>query len=112
MHEPFEPKCTFCAKFVRCFADDSPLAEWGYCAEARQGAVSNRKALARLEKEAQFGNYRRLLEDASALGLYQETDDGCERFAARMAAPAIRRSRGGSSHGRDTAPSPGVRAGK
>lgn len=112
MHEPFEPKCTFCAKFVRCFADDSPLAEWGYCAQARRGAAPGRKSLARLENEARAGNYRRLLEEASALGLYQETDDGCERFVARMAPPATRRSRAGSSRRRDAAPGPGVRAGK
>lgn len=109
MHEPFEPRCSFCAKFMRCFADDSPLAEWGYCAEARHGAVPGRKALARLEKEARAGNYRRLLEETSPLGLYQETDDGCERFAARMAPPATRRSRAGSSRRRDAAPGPGVR---
>ena len=92
MHEPFEPKCTFCAKFVRCFGDDSPLAEWGYCADDRQGAGADRQAMAELENEARAGNYRRLLQRASALGVYQETDDGCERFLPRAVPPTARRS--------------------
>lgn len=82
MHEPFEPKCTFCAKFVRCFADDSPLAEWGYCSD-RRGDAAGRKALGELERLADGGDYRRLLERASAVGVFQETDDGCERFVPR-----------------------------
>jgi hypothetical protein len=92
VHEPFEPKCTFCAKFVRCFDDDSPLAEWGYCADDRRNAAAGRRTLAELEKEARAGDYGRLLERMSALGLYQETDDGCERFLPRSAPPATRRS--------------------
>ncbi len=97
MHEPFEPQCTFCAKFVRCFADDSPLAEWGYCADGRHGAIADRQALAELEEEARAGNYRRLLERTSALGLYQETDDGCGRFLPRTVLPATRRPGAGST---------------
>jgi hypothetical protein len=97
VHEPFEPKCTFCAKFVRCFADDSPLAEWGYCAEGRQRTAPGRRALAGLEEEARGGNYQRLLERASALGLYPETDDGCERFLPRTASSAAPRRGAGST---------------
>ena len=89
MHEPFEPKCTFCAKFVRCFADDSSLAEWGYCADS-QGGLPGQQALSELEQEAQAGNYSRLLELALALGLYQETDDGCSRFQFGTAPPSLR----------------------
>lgn len=87
MHEPFEPKCTFCAKFLRCFPDDSPLAEWGYCA-GDDRPVPDRQALACLEEAARAGDYARLLEMAAGLGLYQETDDGCERFQARTAPPS------------------------
>ena len=83
MHEPFEPKCTFCAKFVRCFAEDSLLSEWGYCADIRSGPPPQ-QALAELEREARAGDYRRLLQRASALGLYQESDDGCQRFLLRI----------------------------
>ncbi len=97
MHEPFEPKCTFCARFVRCFGDDSPLAEWGYCADDRRHAAANRRALAELEKAAWAGDYARLLERTSAMGLYQETDDGCGRFLPRSAPPAARRSGVGPS---------------
>ncbi len=94
MHEPFEPKCTFCTKFVRCYPDDSPLAEWGYCAEGRDGSAPSRQALAGLEEQARGGSYGRLLEGASAVGLYQETDDGCERFEGRVAASPTRRPSG------------------
>ncbi len=82
MHEPFEPQCSFCAKFVRCFADSSPLAEWGYCLEQVADRPPGREALKALEQTATVGAYQRLLAEASDLGLYEETDDGCERFKA------------------------------
>ncbi len=97
MHEPFEPKCTFCAKFVRCFGDDSPLADWGYCADDRRHAAADRRTLAEMEKAARAGDYAWLLERTSALGIYQETDDGCVRFLPRSAPPAARRSGVGPS---------------
>jgi hypothetical protein len=82
VHEPFEPQCSFCARFVRCFPDSSPLAEWGYCLERVADRPPDAEALVALERFATVGGYRRLLARASDLGLYQETDDGCERFQA------------------------------
>ena len=89
MHEPFEPQCSFCVRFVRCFPDSSPLAEWGYCLERVADRPPGGEALKALERIATAGAYQRLLAQASELGLYQETDDGCERFQAGL--PAGRR---------------------
>ncbi len=92
MHEPFDPQCSFCVRFVRCFPDSSPLAEWGYCLEHVADPPPAGEALKALERIATAGAYQKLLARASALGLYQETDDGCERFQAgtpqRLAPPA------------------------
>jgi hypothetical protein len=94
VHEPFEPQCAFCAKFVRCFDDAGPLAEWGYCADDPRATHVDRKAIADLEAEALSGAYVRLLERASALAVYQETDDGCERFEPTTAPPERRPAAG------------------
>ncbi len=82
MHEPFQPQCSFCVRFVRCFPDSSPLAEWGYCLERVADQPPGGEALKALERIAAAGAYQRLLAQASDLGLYEETDDGCERFEA------------------------------
>jgi hypothetical protein len=84
MHEPFEPQCSFCARFVRCFPDSSPLAEWGYCLERVGDRPPDEEALKALERTANAGAYGEVLTQASDLGLYQETDDGCERFQAGL----------------------------
>ncbi len=82
MHEPFQPQCSFCVRFVRCFPDSSPLAEWGYCLERVSDQPPGGEALRGLERIAAAGAYQRLLAQASGLGLDEETDDGCERFEA------------------------------
>lgn len=87
MHEPFQPQCSFCVRFVRCFPDSSPLAEWGYCLEQIGERPPDEEALKALERTASAGAYQRLLAQASDLGLYQETDDGCERFEAGSPQP-------------------------
>ena len=66
----------------RCFPDSSPLAEWGYCLERVADRPPGGEALKALERIATAGAYKRLLAQASDLGLYEETDDGCERFEA------------------------------
>ena len=78
MHEPFNPQCGYCARFVYCFARDSLLADWGFCAcEAGDGPPDSAE-LRRLEELAAAGRYGLLFEAAG--GLYQVGDDGCSRY--------------------------------
>jgi hypothetical protein len=78
MHEPFVPQCGYCAKFVYCFAPDSPLSDWGFCACEAGGGPPDSAELRRLEELAAAGRYD--LFFAAARGLYQVGDDGCSRY--------------------------------
>ena len=80
MHEPFEPQCGRCAKFVYCFPRESLLADWGYCGDKAGSRAPTRSVLLRLEKLAAGGKYDMLY--SLPLALYQVTDDGCARFVA------------------------------
>jgi hypothetical protein len=78
MHEPFQPQCGLCARFVYCFPRESLLADWGYC-QAQVGCWAPTKpVLRRLERLAAKGTYEKLY--SLPLALYQVTDDGCADF--------------------------------
>ena len=81
MHEPFEPKCSHCLKFVYCFANDSPLADWGYCQDQMTDGSPSPEQLHALEEAARQGKYALLF--SPNVPFYQETDDGCSRYVAR-----------------------------
>ena len=81
MHEPFEPKCSHCAKFIYCFAKDGPLADWGYCQEQMADGPPDAQQLHALEEAARQGKYAVLF--AAGVPFYQETDDGCSRYVPR-----------------------------
>ena len=87
MHEPFNPQCGYCARFVYCFAPNSPLSDWGFCADEAGDSPPDAAVMRRLEELAAAGRYDLLFIEAR--GLYQVTDDGCSRFQAveGMAAP-------------------------
>jgi hypothetical protein len=78
MHEPFDPQCGYCAKFVYCFAPDSLLADWGFCVDEAGDSAPDTAELRRLEELAAASRYDLLF--ATARGLYQVTDDGCSRY--------------------------------
>jgi hypothetical protein len=80
MHEPFNPQCGYCARFVYCFAPDSPLSDWGFCAEEAGDSPPDPALMRRLEELAAAGRYDLLFIEAR--GLYQVTDDGCSRYEA------------------------------
>ena len=80
MHEPFNPQCGYCAKFVYCFDRESLLADWGFCADEAGDTPADSGEIRRLEELARTGRYDLLY--ASAGGLYQVTDDGCSRYRA------------------------------
>jgi len=81
MHEPFQPKCSHCAKFVYCFPRDSSLADWGYCQEQMTNGPPSAAELRALEKAARQGKYALLF--SANVPFYQETDDGCARYVPR-----------------------------
>jgi hypothetical protein len=88
MHEPFDPQCGYCSKFVYCFDADSPLADWGFCADAVDESPPDAAERRRLEELAAARHYELLF--TSARGLYQVCDDGCARYrpvAEGMTAP-------------------------
>ena len=88
MHEPFDPQCGYCAKFVHCFNADSLLADWGFCADEAGASRPDAAERRRLEELAASGRYDLLF--AAARGLYQVGDDGCARYqpaAEGMTAP-------------------------
>jgi hypothetical protein len=78
VHEPFNPQCGYCTKFVYCFTPQSPLADWGFCSDEADGSPPDSDEMRRLEDMARAGRYDLLY--ASAGGLYQVTDDGCSRY--------------------------------
>jgi hypothetical protein len=78
MHEPFDPQCGYCAKFVYCFAADSPLSDWGFCADEAADSRPDAAERRRLEELAAAGRYDLLF--GAARGLYQVGDDGCARY--------------------------------
>jgi hypothetical protein len=82
MHEPFNPQCGYCARFVYCFAPDSLLADWGFCACEAGDSPPDSAELRRLEELAAAGRYDLLF--AAARGLYQVGDDGCSRYRAAV----------------------------
>jgi hypothetical protein len=89
MHEPFDPQCGYCAKFVYCFARESPLADWGFCADETGDSPPDSAELRRLEEAAAAGRYDLLF---AARRLYQVTDDGCSRYQPAvegMTAPRV-----------------------
>ena len=89
MQEPFVPQCGYCAKFVYCFAPESPLADWGFCVDEAGGNPPDSGELRNLEELAAAGRHDLLF--AAARGLYQVTDDGCSRYqpvVEGMTAPA------------------------
>jgi hypothetical protein len=81
MHEPFQPHCSHCAKFVYCFANDGPLADWGYCRDGMADGAPDGEELRALEEAARQGRYALLF--SRSLPFYQETDDGCARYVPR-----------------------------
>jgi len=81
MHEPFNPHCSHCRKFVYCFSPDGPLADWGYCEEELPNGPPPPEELRLLEAAAGQGNYALLF--SARLPVYQETDDGCAHFVPR-----------------------------
>jgi hypothetical protein len=87
MHEPFNPQCGYCARFVYCFASESALSDWGFCADEAGDNPPDAAVMRRLEELAAAGRYDLLFIEAR--GLYQVTDDGCSRYQAAegMAAP-------------------------
>jgi len=90
MHEPFNPQCGYCARFVYCFAPESPLSDWGFCADEAGDTPPDAAVMRHLEDLAAAGRYDLLFIEAR--GLYQVTDDGCSRYQAAegMAAPQVR----------------------
>ena len=81
MHEPFQPKCSHCAKFVYCFAKAGALADWGYCREQMADGAPSADQLHALEEAARQGKYALLF--SANVPFYQETDDGCARYLPR-----------------------------
>jgi hypothetical protein len=81
MHEPFEPKCSHCAKFVYCFPKGGPLADWGYCEEQMVDGPPTAEELHGFEEAARQGKYAVLF--SADVPFYQETDDGCARYEPR-----------------------------
>jgi len=81
MHEPFNPHCSHCRKFVYCFSREGPLADWGYCEEELPNGPPPEEELQILETAAGQGNYVVLF--SAHLPVYQETDDGCAHFVPR-----------------------------
>lgn len=81
MHEPFDPQCGYCVKFVYCFPASSPLADWGYCQDEVGGSPPEDGELKALEEAAARGDYSALL--AASCRLYQVGDDGCARYVPR-----------------------------
>ena len=81
MHEPFEPRCSHCRKFVYCFDKDGPLDDWGYCQQTMSNGPPAEEELRRLEEAARRGDYAVLFAHRSPF--YQETDDGCADYAPR-----------------------------
>jgi len=81
MHEPFEPKCSHCQKFVYCFGKEGLLADWGYCQAEMADGVPGEEEVRAVEEAARRGDYGALL--AAGSPFYQETDDGCARYVAR-----------------------------
>ena len=81
MHEPFQPHCSHCAKFVYCFATDGPLGDWGYCQDGMADGGPEGEELRALEEAARQGRYALLF--SGSLPFYQETDDGCARYVPR-----------------------------
>jgi len=78
VHEPFNPQCGYCVKFVYCFAPESLLADWGFCSYEAGDSPPDSAELRRLEELAVAGRYDLLF--AAARGLYQVGDDGCSRY--------------------------------
>jgi hypothetical protein len=81
MHEPFEPRCSHCRRFIYCFDKDGPLADWGYCQQAMANGQPGEDKLRRMEEAARRGDYAVLFARGSPF--YQETDDGCADYAPR-----------------------------
>ena len=90
MHEPFNPQCGYCAKFVYCFDRTSLLADWGFCSDEAGGSPPDAATMRHLEEMAASGRYDLLY--ASAGGLYQVTDDGCSRYQAMVEGMTERRA--------------------
>ena len=55
MHEPFNPHCSHCRKFVYCFSPGGPLADWGYCEEELADGPPTEDELRLLEAAARAG---------------------------------------------------------
>ncbi len=81
MHEPFNPHCSHCRRFVCCFSPDGPLADWGYCRDEVPNGPPPQEQLRSLEAAARQGNYAVVF--AAPFPIFQETDDGCGRFIPR-----------------------------
>ena len=57
MHEPFNPHCSHCRKFVYCFSLEGPLGDWGYCEEELPTGPPTAEDLRSLEVAAGQGNF-------------------------------------------------------
>jgi len=77
VHGKHEPTCSFCAKFVFPFSEDSPLAEWGYCRDEVRRAPTEAE-IGTIEEQAEKGDYSFLTN--SRFPLYQPLGEGCEKF--------------------------------
>jgi hypothetical protein len=106
MHEPFDPQCGYCARFVYCFAPESPLSDWGFCACEAGDSPPGAAELRRLEELAAAGRYDLLF--AAARGLYQVGDDGCSRYQPAVEGMPVRPAwPAGRQAGMTAPPAPG-----
>ena len=78
MHDKHEPDCSLCLKFVRPFDNDSPLAEWGYCAEEMKGREPSEEELKEIEERVKKGDYSFLSNES--IPLYQALGEGCDTY--------------------------------
>ncbi len=78
MHDNHEPLCSFCSKFIMPFDKESPLSDWGYCAEEMKGREPAPEDLKRIEEQVKKGDYSFLT--SGSIPLYQAVGEGCELF--------------------------------
>ncbi len=81
MHDKHEPTCSLCEKFVLPFDEDSPLADWGYCAEEGRDTEFTQEKLKEIEEQAKKGDHSFLTK--GKISLYQAVGEGCEKFVIK-----------------------------
>ncbi|MDO8673174.1 MAG: hypothetical protein Q7O66_17350 [Dehalococcoidia bacterium] len=80
MHESHSPSCDHCKMFIYAFSPDSFLSDWGFCLDQLGGVLPGQDWLTELETAAREGDYGKV---CGARGLFQDTEDGCERYEPR-----------------------------